>query len=435
MTDRYDLVIVGHGLGRHGGAREFAATLDLKVAVAERGRVGGDCLWTGCVPSKALLASAKVAHHMRTADGFGLEAVTPTVDRKKVWERIRSIQQQIAATDDNPARFTGDGHGHRLRLRPPHRPRALVWRSATAASRSNPLHPPLAPAAGRSSPAIEGLDEAGYVTSESLFELDRSAGELREHRRRTRSPSRWCRASPASASRSRCSRRATRILPQRRARARRPARRRAPQGGRRPPVQRRDREGHGRGRQEGRARHRGRQARGVGGRRAARRGRARAEHSRSRARGARHRDRRPRVSSSTTADARSVDTVYAAGDIAGRHPVHALGRVRGRACRSRHVLPREGQGRRGACPWCTFTDPELAHAGLTEAEAREQSRWRRRGVARTTSHTTTAPVPTARLAGAVVVITHKKQDRRCARARAGRRRDDPRVRPRDRGRS
>ncbi|MDP8992889.1 MAG: FAD-dependent oxidoreductase, partial [Actinomycetota bacterium] len=71
MARRYDLVIVGMGSGGMVAA-EFAASLGLAVAAVERDRVGGDCLWTGCVPSKALLASAKVAHHLRTADHWGL---------------------------------------------------------------------------------------------------------------------------------------------------------------------------------------------------------------------------------------------------------------------------------------------------------------------------------------------------------------------------
>jgi pyruvate/2-oxoglutarate dehydrogenase complex dihydrolipoamide dehydrogenase (E3) component len=104
MAAQYDLVIVGMGSAGMVAA-EFAATLDLEVAIAERHRVGGDCLWTGCVPSKALLASGKVAHHMRTAAEYGVEPVTPTIDRRKVWDRIRSVQQQIASTDDDPDRY------------------------------------------------------------------------------------------------------------------------------------------------------------------------------------------------------------------------------------------------------------------------------------------------------------------------------------------
>src|SRR5882672_3682177 len=104
MADKYDLVIVGMGSGGMVAA-EFAATLDLEVAVVERSRVGGDCLWTGCVPSKALLASGKVAHHMRTAAEYGIEPVEPKIERTKVWDRIRSVQAKIAATDDNPDRY------------------------------------------------------------------------------------------------------------------------------------------------------------------------------------------------------------------------------------------------------------------------------------------------------------------------------------------
>src|SRR5256885_8641122 len=104
-------------------AAEFAATLDLKIAAVERDRVGGDCLWTGCVPSKALLASAKVAHHMRTADRYGIAAVEPRVDSAKVWDRIRSLQNEIAESDDNPDRYRDMGvefHFGPARLTSPH---------------------------------------------------------------------------------------------------------------------------------------------------------------------------------------------------------------------------------------------------------------------------------------------------------------------------
>ncbi len=167
MADRYDLVIVGMGSGGMVAA-EFAATLDLKVAVAERSRVGGDCLWTGCVPSKALLAAGKVAHHMRTADDFGIEPVEPKVDRGSVWKHIRSVQQQIASTDDNPQRYEDMGveivYGH-AKLIDKHRvqvgDRTLETRYVLLCTGSRPAVPP-----------IEGLEEAGFVTSESLFELE-----------------------------------------------------------------------------------------------------------------------------------------------------------------------------------------------------------------------------------------------------------------------
>ena len=167
MADRYDLVIVGMGSGGMVAA-EFAATLDLKVAVAERGRVGGDCLWTGCVPSKALLAAGKVAHHMRTADDFGIEPVEPKVDRGSVWKHIRSVQQGIASTDDNPERFEKMGidivYGQ-ARLTGKNTvqvgDRTVETRYVLLCTGSRPAVPP-----------IPGLEEAGFITSENLFDLD-----------------------------------------------------------------------------------------------------------------------------------------------------------------------------------------------------------------------------------------------------------------------
>src|SRR5687768_11646826 len=104
MAGRYDLVIVGMGSAGIVAA-EFASTLPIRVAAVERDRVGGDCLWTGCVPSKALLAAAKIAHHMRTADAFGIAAVEPQVDTAKVFARIRAVQDRIAKRDDSPERL------------------------------------------------------------------------------------------------------------------------------------------------------------------------------------------------------------------------------------------------------------------------------------------------------------------------------------------
>ena len=148
---RYDLVIIGMGSGGMIGA-EFATTIGLRVAVVERGRVGGDCLWTGCVPSKALLASAKAAHTMRVADTYGLPSVDPEIDTSLVWKRIRAIQQEIAATDDDPERFKAEGveiiRGA-ARVVGPNTVRVLVEGSEAATATSRPGSSSSAPAAGR----------------------------------------------------------------------------------------------------------------------------------------------------------------------------------------------------------------------------------------------------------------------------------------------
>ncbi len=169
-----DLVIVGMGSGGMSAA-EFACTLGLKVAVVERGRVGGDCLWTGCVPSKALLASAKVAHHVRTAERFGLPPIeVPPIDTGAVWRRIKEVQEAIATTDDDPARYEAMGivlvHGSARLVDGTTVEvdgRRLDTRFVLLCTGSRPAAPP-----------IPGLAEAGYLTSETFFELDRCPPSL-----------------------------------------------------------------------------------------------------------------------------------------------------------------------------------------------------------------------------------------------------------------
>ncbi len=170
MNGRYDLVIVGLGSGGMVAA-EFASTLPIKVAAVERGRVGGDCLWTGCVPSKALLAAAKVAHHMRTAGEFGIEPVEPRVDTAKVFARIRAVQERIASTDDAPERFEDELgidllRGHARLVEPGVLDvdgQRIETRFVLLTTGSRPAEPP-----------IPGLAEAGFLTSESVWEIDRA---------------------------------------------------------------------------------------------------------------------------------------------------------------------------------------------------------------------------------------------------------------------
>ena len=172
MTERYDLIIVGMGSGGMTAA-EFAATLDLNVAVVERGRVGGDCLWTGCVPSKALLASAKAAHTIRHADAYGLHATEPVIDLPMVWRRLRAIQAEIARTDDDPARYREMGltivHGNATITGPNEVTVSDSNRDeVTLEARFIMLCTGSRPAI----PDIPGLADTDVITSETLFELD-----------------------------------------------------------------------------------------------------------------------------------------------------------------------------------------------------------------------------------------------------------------------
>ncbi|MGX7827990.1 dihydrolipoyl dehydrogenase family protein [Actinokineospora sp. 24-640] len=93
-----DLVVVGGGTAGIIAAKT-AGGLGADVVLVERDRTGGDCLWTGCVPSKALITAANTAHAMRTADRFGIGAVEPRVDLAAVLAHTRRAITRIAPVD------------------------------------------------------------------------------------------------------------------------------------------------------------------------------------------------------------------------------------------------------------------------------------------------------------------------------------------------
>lgn len=97
-TPEYDLVIVGAGSGGLTAA-EFAVQLGARVALVEQARIGGDCTWSGCVPSKALLKVAKVAHAIRTAGTYGLGVPAPAVDMPAVRAYLHATIATIAQTE------------------------------------------------------------------------------------------------------------------------------------------------------------------------------------------------------------------------------------------------------------------------------------------------------------------------------------------------
>ena len=107
MADRFDVVVIGGGTAGLVTA-SGCARLGRKVALIERDALGGDCLWTGCVPTKALVASAKLAHQMRHADAWGLGRVTPIVTPKSIMDAMREARRDISRHDD-PQKFRNLG--------------------------------------------------------------------------------------------------------------------------------------------------------------------------------------------------------------------------------------------------------------------------------------------------------------------------------------
>ncbi len=95
MTDSYDLAVIGAGSAGITAAR-FAAHAGARVVLIEKDRIGGDCTWTGCVPSKALLKVARVAHQARQASQYGLSITTSEpVDLESVMGYVRRAIERV----------------------------------------------------------------------------------------------------------------------------------------------------------------------------------------------------------------------------------------------------------------------------------------------------------------------------------------------------
>jgi pyruvate/2-oxoglutarate dehydrogenase complex dihydrolipoamide dehydrogenase (E3) component len=103
MAERFDVIVIGGGTAGLVTA-SGCARLGRRVALIEREALGGDCLWTGCVPTKALVATAKLAHQMRHADAWGLAPVTPRIEARSIMDSMREAQR-IAGKQDDPEKF------------------------------------------------------------------------------------------------------------------------------------------------------------------------------------------------------------------------------------------------------------------------------------------------------------------------------------------
>jgi len=164
-----NLIVIGGGAGGLVSAY-IAAAVKAKVTLIEAHKMGGDCLNYGCVPSKALIKSAKLAHQMRHASNYGLSDAAPSFSFKAVMQRVHDV---IAAIEphDSIERYTGLGvevlQGYGKLVNPwtvevalnDGTTQRLTARSIVIAAGARPFVPPL-----------PGLDEVGYVTSDTLWD-------------------------------------------------------------------------------------------------------------------------------------------------------------------------------------------------------------------------------------------------------------------------
>jgi pyruvate/2-oxoglutarate dehydrogenase complex dihydrolipoamide dehydrogenase (E3) component len=163
----FDLVIIGAGSGGLTAAG-FAAQLGAKVALVENNRIGGDCTWTGCIPSKALLKAAKVAHEVRTASRFGITASPPVADMSQVRAYVRQAIEQVYRFE-NPEELRKQGieviqgAGRFLDA-------TTLLAGEQLISSKNFL---LTTGASPRIPSIAGHNEVPFLTYEQIFDNDR----------------------------------------------------------------------------------------------------------------------------------------------------------------------------------------------------------------------------------------------------------------------
>ncbi|MCP3676160.1 MAG: FAD-dependent oxidoreductase, partial [Deltaproteobacteria bacterium] len=162
--DTYDIVVIGAGSGGLVVA-SGAAQLGAKVALIERDKMGGECLNTGCVPSKTLIHSARVVALMKRAGDFGLDPVDVTFDYGKVIDHIHEVIGRISR-HDSVERFEGLGCDVFLgdaRFDSPHEitvgDKRIHGKRFVIATGSGPLIP-----------QFPGLKEVGCLTNVNVFD-------------------------------------------------------------------------------------------------------------------------------------------------------------------------------------------------------------------------------------------------------------------------
>ena len=164
-----NLVVIGAGSAGLVAAY-IAAAVKAKVTLVEKHRMGGDCLNTGCVPSKALIKTAKLLAALKHAPDLGLKRATVEFDFADVMARVQRVIRTVEP-HDSVARYTGLGveciHGEG-RITSPYTvevatssgKRTLTTRAIVIAAGARPFVPP-----------IPGIDEVGYVTSDTVWDL------------------------------------------------------------------------------------------------------------------------------------------------------------------------------------------------------------------------------------------------------------------------
>ncbi len=168
----FNMVVIGAGSGGLVSSL-IAAAVNAKVALIEKHKMGGDCLNTGCVPSKALIRSAKIASYANRATDFGFKSAKVEFDFADVMERVQNVIKKIEP-HDSVERFTGLGvevYEGEAKIISPYQ----VEVNGETLSTKNIV---IATGARPFVPSIPGLEETGYLTSDTVWEIRKQPKRL-----------------------------------------------------------------------------------------------------------------------------------------------------------------------------------------------------------------------------------------------------------------
>src|SRR5262245_3221130 len=166
----FDLTVIGGGPAGL-SASIVSALFGAKTAIIEGDMLGGECTWSGCVPSKTLLRTAKLAHQLRTAERYGLASHSEPLNFEAVMARVHSVQQHIYEDADAPPNLAQYGieiisgfakfiDHHKVAVTSGNLIRHVTSKYFVIATGSQPSIPP-----------IEGIQNVQYLTNQTIFKI------------------------------------------------------------------------------------------------------------------------------------------------------------------------------------------------------------------------------------------------------------------------
>ncbi|MEX0724054.1 MAG: FAD-dependent oxidoreductase [Gracilimonas sp.] len=174
----FDMIVIGGGAAGL-TASGISANFGAKTMMVEADRLGGDCTWTGCIPSKTLLKAAKVVRQIKDAGKYGLIDSEPEIDFRKVMNHVDQVRREVYEDADRPEIFEKMGIEvvfGKASFKDPHTI-SIEDRDGNHREVSSKKFI-IATGAKAFVPPISGLDSVDYLTNEGLFEIEEMPNEL-----------------------------------------------------------------------------------------------------------------------------------------------------------------------------------------------------------------------------------------------------------------